>query len=354
MMTDLTSLRVDQLGSLVRPQFLRDTFDRHARGDATDDELRIAQDLAVEDVVREQEGLGLPIVGDGEFRRRTFTDSHAGVRGFRQQPPMSGQMELTRNRPLEEYRFTAALSERPVKLTILSADRVWQLSLPRQPRQISPDDDAFLSRVVTVHRQIIGELVDAGCTYIQVDGPGYAAYTDPGWIAHLRGRGLDPITALRRSAAADGAAIGGFPGVTFGIHICPGDRPPDQHGDWSYDGIAEILFNSLPHDRVLLECDPERTSFDSLRFVPKGKVAVLGLISTRTPQLETEDDLLRRIDDASKYLDADQLALSTQCGFASGIDEGRCTPSEQWRKLELMLRVADRAWMRPAHLGVHR
>ncbi len=339
----LARLHVDQLGSLVRPDGLRNVFHRHALGEATDMELRAAQDSAIEAVVREQEQLGLPVIGDGEFRRRDFTDSYAEVSGFDERP-LQRRMELTANRPLEEYQFAQGLTERPVKTTLLSADRVWQLCASRESRRVYPDDEALLADVIAVQRQIIAGLVEAGCTYLQIDGPGYAAYTDPSWIAFLRGRGLDPITALMRSAAADRAAIEGFTGVTFGIHLCHGDLDRDRHGEWTYDGTAEALFDSLPHARFLLECDRESLSFEALRFVPKDKVVVLGLISTTTAELEHEDDLLRRIEAAAKHIDIEQLGLSPQCGFASDIGRSRCTADEQWRKLELMLRVADKVW----------
>jgi 5-methyltetrahydropteroyltriglutamate--homocysteine methyltransferase len=201
---------------------------------------------------------------------------------------------------------------------------------------------------------MIEELVQAGCKYIQIDAPGYTAYVDKISLERMRSRGEDPERNFQRSIDADNAIIEGFAGVTFGIHICRGNARtvnpktgklvPQWHREGSYDTIAEKLFNSLKHQRLLLEYDSERAgSFEPLRFVPKDKIAVLGLVSTKNSDMETVDDLKRRIDQASKYLPLDQLALSPQCGFG-GLDSKVLSEDEMWRKLDTIVETARQVW----------
>jgi len=201
---------------------------------------------------------------------------------------------------------------------------------------------------------MITELVRAGCKYIQIDAPGYTAYVDKVSLERMRSRGEDPEKNLRRSIDADNALIEGFPSVTFGIHICRGNARtidpktgrlvPQWHREGSYDAIAERLFNSLKHQRLLLEYDSDRAGgFEPLRLVPQSKIVVLGLISTKSSDMETVDDLKRRIDHASQYLPVEQLALSPQCGFG-GIDSKVLSEDEMWQKLDCAVETAAEVW----------
>jgi 5-methyltetrahydropteroyltriglutamate--homocysteine methyltransferase len=192
---------------------------------------------------------------------------------------------------------------------------------------------------------MIRELVDAGCRYVHIDAPGYTAYVDEPSLAAMRGRGEDPEENFARSLRADARLIEGFPGVTFGIHLCRGNQRSMWHREGSYDAIAERLFNELPHQRFLLEYDsPRAGSFAPLRFVPKGKTVVLGLISTKVPELETLDELKRRIDEATKYLSLEQLAVSPQCGFGSDVVGNLVSEADQKRKLERVVEIASKVW----------
>jgi len=192
---------------------------------------------------------------------------------------------------------------------------------------------------------MIGGLAQEGCCYIGIDGPGYTAYVDPDSLAAMRSRGEDPRINLARSIAVDNEIIAGFPGVNFGIHICRGNRQSMWHREGSYDAIAEQLFTGLRHERLLLEYDTERAgSFEALRFVPKDKIAVLGLITTKVGRMETVDELRRRIDEAARYLPIEQLAISPQCGFASSLRGNLLTEDEQFRKLDVMLETAAQVW----------
>jgi 5-methyltetrahydropteroyltriglutamate--homocysteine methyltransferase len=355
---EFARLRVDHVGSLHRPEPLKELIARHARGEVTDAELHAAQDDAIREAVAAQEAVHFPLVTDGELRRITFMDSFAwSVSGFRSDEgramvdrlPAAERLRLVRNQPLEEYRFTHGIAHTPVKMTLVSPDRISDRFAWERSHDVYPDMDAFLADVVAIQRQLVAELVAAGCRYIQIDAPSYTAYVDPPSREQMRARGEDPDANLERSMAADNALIADFPGVTFGIHLCRGntaaDQPPPRQGH--YDGIAERLFNTLNHHRLLLEYDTERAgSFAPLRFVPKDKTVVLGLVSTKLRELESADAVQRRIDEAAQYVPVDQIALSPQCGFASrlGFGPNRLSHDEQWRKLEQILKVADDVW----------
>ena len=374
------TLRVDQVGSLLRPQALKEVFERHAKGEAGDDELRQAQDAAVKDVIAQQEAHDLPVLTDGEFRRLGFKDSLGdSVAGFEedaqstqwfqqseaQKPlqrwdygppeekqvlrgfgrPLTKRMTLARNVPLDEYVFAQSLTSRPVKVTLIGSGRVMENLRGVDPSHLYADVDELADDVIQVERAIIGGLAGAGCSYVQIDAPSYTAFVDQPSLDAMRERGEDPQRNLERTIQADNAIIDGFPGVTFGVHLCRGNERSMWHREGFYDGIAERLFGELRHDRLLLEYDSERAGdFAPLRFVPKRKVVVLGLVTTKSPEMESPDDLKRRIDAAGKHLPLDQLALSPQCGFASGIVGNMLGEDDQWRKLDLINEVAADVW----------
>ena len=372
----LDILRVDQVGSLLRPERLKAAFEQAARGELSAEQLGAAQDDAIRGVVAEQERRGLPLVTDGEFRRRHFMESFADVVGFEawkagwsttldehgrdasddevhagvnpvlvMRAPATQRLRLQANAPLKEYQFVASLSERPAKVTLIGPERIAQSYAPDDASDVYHDVDAFIADVVAIQRQMISELRAAGCPYVQIDAPGYTAYVDEPSIEEMRSRGDDPDMLLERSIAADNAVIADHPGAVFGIHLCRGNRQSMWHREGAYNAIAERVFNGLAHDRLLLEYDTERAGgFAPLRFVPKGKVVVLGLITTKTGELEDADHLVRRIEEASEYLPIEQLALSPQCGFASVLEGNLLSVDDQWRKLDLMLRTAERVW----------
>ena len=205
--------------------------------------------------------------------------------------------------------------------------------------------DAFLADVVAIERQIVTSIVDAGCRYVHIDAPGFTAYVDEPTMAQMRARGEDPMRNFARSLKAEAAVIADYPGVTFGVHLCRGNQRSMWHREGTYDAITERLFNELPHDRFLLEYDtPRAGSFEPLRFVPKGKVVVLGLVSTKVAELETVEALKRRIDEAARFIPLDQLAISPQCGFASDVVGNLLGPDEQKHKLEIVAETARQVW----------
>jgi 5-methyltetrahydropteroyltriglutamate--homocysteine methyltransferase len=370
--------RVDQVGSLLRPEALKQAFLRHGAGDMDAARLRAAQDEAIRAVIAAQERHGLPVVTDGEFRRLNWQVSFSEVEGwdlwagswrnFLRNPenrapderplskgedavvsfraPATARLRLVRSFPLEEYRFARSVATRPVKVTLMGPDRVAQMCDVEGSRAVYVDSDAFLADVVRIQRQMVAELVDAGCDYVQLDEPSYTGYVDPATLERMRASGADPLRNLDRAIAADNAVVAGLAGrATFGVHVCRGNRASMWHREGTYDAIAERLFGALAFDRLLLEYDTERAGgFEPLRFVPRGKTVVLGLITTKTGRVETVDELARRIDQASRFVPLEQLALSPQCGFASGIAGNLLTEDEQWRKLDVMLETARRVW----------
>jgi len=379
--SDLAKIRTDVIGSLLRPPRLKEARARFDDGAIGAAELRAIEDDAVREAVRLQEDIGLDVVTDGEMRRLNFQDSFGGsVEGYDAAPstlkgherrvegaapgqrwdmrdihdvgtavshrrPARARIKLANNRPLDEYRFVAQTAKSPAKVSLIGPDRISQRFAYENSTAVYRDMDEFLSDVVAIERQIVSSLVEAGCRYVHIDAPGFTAYVDPPSLEQMRGRGEDPEQNFSRSLKAEAAAIANYPGVTFGIHLCRGNQRSMWHREGAYDAIAERLFNELPHQRFLLEYDTARAgSFEPLRFMPKGRVAVLGLVSTKGPDLESLDTLKRRIDEASKFLPLDQLALSPQCGFASDVVGNLLGPDDQRRKLERVVETARAVW----------
>jgi 5-methyltetrahydropteroyltriglutamate--homocysteine methyltransferase len=379
---ELTEIRNDVVGSLLRPAELKQARQRYDAGKLSLDDLRQAEDREIRKAVGLQEGLGLAVVTDGEFRRLNFQDSFGeAVSGYdagkgslsfyeqrvegsaplqRWEIPASGEargtavsqrrpvvepLRLVRNIPLEEYRFLSQVAQRPAKVTLIGPDRISQRFDWQNSKAIYRRMDDFVADVVKIQREMIRGLVDAGCRYVQIDAPGYTAYVDPPSLQMMRDRGEDPEENFSRSLKADNRVLEGFDDVTFGIHLCRGNQRSMWHREGTYDDIAERLLNELNHDRFLFEYDtPRAGGFEPLRFLPKGKVVVLGLVSTKVPQLEKIDDLKRRIDAAGKYAPLEQLAISPQCGFSSDVVGNLISEDDQKRKLEIVVETARQVW----------
>jgi len=380
-MPDLTHMRTDVIGSLLRPDYLKDARYKFDEGSLSAEAFAAIEDKAVREAVALQESVGLPILTDGEMRRLNFQESFgAAVEGFdasaskakvyerrvegasplrrweipemgshgtavSHRRPTVSRLTLKRNIPLEEYRAVAKIAKLPAKVTLIGPDRISQRFAYEQSAAVYENVEAFIADVVSIERAIVGGLVEAGCRYVHIDAPGFTAYVDEPSLAQMRARGEDPMKNFARSLAAEAAVIKGFPDVTFGIHLCRGNQRSMWHREGTYDAIAERLFNELPHQRFMLEYDtPRAGSFAPLRFVPKGKMVVLGLITTKVPEVETVDALRQRIDEAAKHIPLEQLALSPQCGFASDIIGNLISPDDQKRKLEVMVETARLVW----------
>ena len=376
----LSNIRTDVVGSLLRPAAVKEARARFDEGQIDAAALRTIEDDGVRDAVKMQEGIGLDVVSDGEMRRLNFQDSFgAAVEGYdaststlqiyakrvehasalqrweiplhekgtaiSHRRPVKSRLRLARNVPLEEYQFVHGVAKAPAKVALIGPDRISQRFAHEDSKAVYKDMDAFMADVVAIEREIIKSLADAGCRYVHIDAPGYTAYVDEPTLNQMRARGEDPMENFSRSLKADAALIEGFPGVTFGIHLCRGNQRSMWHREGTYDAIAERLFTETPYDRFLLEYDsPRAGGFEVLRFLPKGKAAVLGLVSTKVPEMEKIDDLKRRIDQAAKFIPLDQLAVSPQCGFASDVVGNLISADDQKRKLELVVETARQVW----------
>jgi len=381
-MKELASIRNDVIGSLLRPARLKEARVSYDEGRLSAAELRAIEDQCIRDAVQLQEEAGLAIVTDGEYRRLNFQDSFGeSVSGFdagrpslkfyesrvagssplqrweipeqgehkstavAQRRPAVERLSLSRNAPLEEYRFVSQVAQRPAKVTLIGPDRISQRFDWQNSSAVYPSMGAFMADVVRVEREIIDALVAAGCRYIQIDAPGYTAYVDKPSLDAMRARGENPDENFSRSLRADNAVLDGFDKVTFGIHLCRGNERSMWHREGTYDEIAERLLNELKHDRFLFEYDtPRAGGFEPLRFLPKGKIIVLGLVSTKVPQLETVEELKRRIDQASRYVPLEQIAISPQCGFSSDVVGNLISEDDQKRKLAVVAETSRQVW----------
>ena len=379
-MTSLDRIRTDVVGSLLRPADWKQARLAFETGKMSAEEFARIELDCVRRHLELQERIGLDVVTDGEVSRLNFQDSFglavsgydAGRETMKTQEkrasntsltrweipdlaapgtpvvhrrPTVSRLELVRNPPLEEYKRAAPLTRKPVKVSLIGPDRVMQRFDHAGSKTVYATVDAFVDDVVEVQRQMIQALADAGCKYVHIDEPGYTAYVDQPSMDAMKKRGEDPMQNFSRSLRANAKLIENFPGVTFGIHLCRGNQRSTWHREGSYDAIAERLFNELPHQRFLLEYDsPRAGSFAPLRFVPKDKVVVLGLVSTKVPELEPVDTLVRRIDEASKYVPLERLAISPQCGFGSDVVGNLISEDDQKRKLERVVEAARKAW----------
>jgi 5-methyltetrahydropteroyltriglutamate--homocysteine methyltransferase len=378
---ELHAVRTDVVGSLLRPPAWRQARQRFDDQALSLDALREIEQACVGELIALQEAIGLDVVTDGEIGRLNFQDSFGlAVNGFDAAPetlnvhlrrsaggaplsrwdmpdlaqsgtavshrrPVVARLTLANNVALAEYKRASALARKPVKVSLIGPDRIIQRFDYQASKAVYPDVDSFCSDVVDLERRMIHELVEAGCRYVHIDAPGFTAYADRPSLAAMEARGEDPDVNLSRAIAAEAAVVRGFDGVTFGIHLCRGNQRSMWHREGTYDAIAERLFNELPHDRFLLEYDsPRAGGFEPLRFVPRGKIVVLGLVSTKVPALETVDDLKRRIEAATKYVPLEQLALSPQCGFASDVVGNLITEDDQRCKLERVVETARQVW----------
>jgi 5-methyltetrahydropteroyltriglutamate--homocysteine methyltransferase len=380
-MSALDGIRTDVVGSLLRPAAWKEARLKLEAGLLGADEFTRLESDCVKRHLELQERIGLDVVSDGEVSRLNFQDSFGlAVRGYEtagetlrthekraaggtplarweipdlagpgtpvvHRRPVREKLALIRNVPLQEYQRAAALARKPVKVSLIGPDRIAQRFDHAASMAVYPAVENFLADVVSIQRRMIRELVEAGCRYVHIDEPGYTAYVDEPSLAAMRKRGEDPEQNLSRSLKANADIIEGFEGVTFGIHLCRGNQRSMWHREGSYDAIAERLFNELPYQRFLLEYDsPRAGGFAPLRFVPKDKVVVLGLVSTKVPELEPLDALKRRVDEASRHVPLERLAVSPQCGFGSDVVGNLVSEDDQKRKLERVVELARSLW----------
>jgi 5-methyltetrahydropteroyltriglutamate--homocysteine methyltransferase len=359
--------RADHIGSLLRPAELL-----QARSTNTPSEqLRALEDKHILQVIGRQKDLGFKIFTDGELRRGNFmSDFNESVEGIDSgvavartwqtgagaapRPSMVpgtvvGKIKQTRRLTQHELPFLKQQSPGDIKMTLPTANQFPAIYYKKGiSDKIYSDYSAFLWDIVPIIKAEIQALVSEGVRYIQIDAPRYSYYIDPKWRGYVKNEmGLDPEQALDEAIRADNACLEGGNGqdVILAIHLCRGNNRSQWYAEGGYDAIAEKLFGQLNVDAFLLEYESERAgTFEPLRFVPRGKTVVLGLVSSKLAELESADHLAKRIDEASKHVPMENLALSPQCGFASTMEGNLLTEAQQWQKLGLVVDTARKVW----------
>jgi len=360
--------RADHVGSFLRPKELLDARDRHQKGAITRAQLREVEDRAIRDVVRMQEDLELQGVTDGEFRRTFFhidfleqlqgvetkgglhVKFHSAKGDIDMEPPVlqvAGKVRHARSIQLDDFKFLRSVTKRVPKVTIPSPTMLhFRGGRGAISREAYPDLEQFYADVAACYRDEIKSLADAGCTYVQLDDTNLAYLCDPKMRDGAKARGDDPNELPKRYAKLINAAIAGRPkAMTVGIHLCRGNFKSAWAAEGGYEPVAEVLFNELDVDGYFLEYDDARSGdFSPLRFVPKGKIVVLGLVTSKVPDLESKDALKRRIDEAARFVPLDQLCLSPQCGFSSTVHGNQLTAAAQAAKVRLVVDTAREVW----------
>src|ERR1700733_3568842 len=361
--------RADNVGSFLRPADLLEARRNAAAGGES--RLRALEDQHIERVLAKQKEIGFDVFTDGELRRRNFmSDFTDAVEGFdlgdavarswkageKEVAPVSSVTGIVTSKlravvpPTgHELPFLKAKSPGAIKMTLPSATQFPAISFKRGVTdKVYPTHSALLWDIVEIMKTELARLSNEGVSYIQIDSPRYSYFMDPKWRDWIRKEmNAEPDALLDESIKADNACFDAArrPGVTLAIHLCRGNNRSHWYAEGGYDAIAEKMFTTLNVDRFLLEYDDERSgTFEPLRFVPKGKTVVLGLVSTKRPALENKEDLLRRIDEAARWVPLEQLALSPQCGFASTMEGNLLNEDDQWAKLKLVVDTARAAW----------
>ncbi|MCC6869451.1 MAG: 5-methyltetrahydropteroyltriglutamate--homocysteine S-methyltransferase [Burkholderiales bacterium] len=360
--------RADHVGSFLRPRALLEARDQSAKGAIDAAALREVEDAAIRDIVKFQEGLGLRGITDGEFRRTYFHvdfltqlegvetkggiaisfHSNAGNVDFA--PPV---MQVTRKvkhaKPIQrrDFEFLKAQTQRTPKVTIPSPTMLhFRGGRGAISQDAYPAMEDFFEDIAQAYRDEIADLAAAGCTYLQLDDTNLAYLCDTRMREGAKARGDDPDELPRRYAKLINAAIATKPAsMTVCVHLCRGNFKSAWAAEGGYEPVAEVLFNELAVDGYFLEYDDARSGdFAPLRFVPKGKTVVLGLVSTKLDRMETKDEVKRRIDLAAKVMPIEQMALSPQCGFSSTVHGNDIAVASQAAKLELCVEIAREVW----------
>jgi 5-methyltetrahydropteroyltriglutamate--homocysteine methyltransferase len=362
--------RADVVGSLLRPPELLEAQRRLASGDLSEHEFKRVEDAAVDAAIRLQEDAGLDVVTDGEMRRLSFqSQMTAAVEGFGEwdldaflwgewrsdelgemrveRPPLAVVAPLRRRRFLsaEELTYARARATRTLKVTLPSPSLFGSFWDPDRSTAAYRSLEDYLGDVAEILREEVDELVRLGATYVQLDAPHYPLLVDPALREFYESRGRPAEEWLALGLELDNHVIGDRPGVTFGFHLCRGNQASRWLVSGGYDWLAGRIFGRIAADRLLLEYDDERSGgFEPLAAVPEDKTVVLGLVTTKSGRRETEDELGRRIEEATRFVPLERLALSPQCGFATSVLGNALTPDDQRRKLETIARTARRVW----------
>jgi 5-methyltetrahydropteroyltriglutamate--homocysteine methyltransferase len=357
--------RADHVGSLLRPAVLKEARAKRAKGEISVPELKAIEDREIARVIAKQEEVGLKATTDGEFRRSWWhldflwgldgVERHvmesgvafAAVKTRAEGIQVSGKVGFTGHPMIEHYRFVAAHTKVTPKITIPAPSAIYGRPTPTPIDKASyPDLDGFFHDVGQAYRKAVRAFADVGCRYLQLDEVFIAMLCDPKYRDQMTARGDDPEKLGELYGDLVNVAMSDIPSdMTITMHMCRGNYKSTFMGAGGYDAVQEILFNKINVHGYFMEYDDARSGgFEPLRMLPKGKQVVLGIVTTKTGQLESKDDLKRRIDEAAKFAPLDQLCLSGQCGFASTEEGNVLTEDEQWAKLRRIVEVAEEVW----------
>jgi 5-methyltetrahydropteroyltriglutamate--homocysteine methyltransferase len=360
--------RADHVGSLLRPATLKAAREQRARGEISAEALEDVEDREIEDVIRRQQEVGLKSITDGEFRRVSWNydflerldgvESYAGERKikFASSGPQPRSILLrvigklggyTPHPMIEHFKFLKAHTRQTPKVTIPSPSSLhFRYGRDAVPEAIYPAMGDFYRDLGQSYREVVGAFADAGCRYLQLDEVNLAYLCDPSLRGQIAARGEDPAALADIYAGMINAAIADIPAdMTITMHLCRGNFRSSFVASGGYEPVADALFNAIKVHGYFMEYDSERAGgFEPLRFVPKGKMVVLGLVTSKSGALESRDELRRRIEQAAKYVALDQLCLSPQCGFASTEEGNVLSEDEQWAKLRTIVEIAEEVW----------
>ena len=362
--------RAELVGSLLRPQRLLDARDQFGRQELSRAQLWEIENRAIAEAVKFQEDLGFLVVTDGEFRRSVWwfdfinalqgieirePDKRSGFSGvgagaweyYPKTVQTTGKVGRAGDIMVDEYKALASVTSKTGKVTMPSPSRIhFHGGRSSVSKTVYPDIDQFWADIIEVYQREIAALEAAGCRYVQVDDPMLTYFLDERLRENVRKIGEDPDELINKYVSVlNGCVARRRPDTTIGIHLCRGNSRSTWVAEGSYERIAEAVFGGLNVDAFFLEYDDPRSGgFEPLRFLRKGKVAVLGLITTKRPELESRDDLKRRVEAARAFVADADLALSPQCGFASNVEGNVITYDDQRRKLELVVSLAQETW----------
>jgi 5-methyltetrahydropteroyltriglutamate--homocysteine methyltransferase len=360
----MTHYRTDVVGSLLRPAYLKAARADYEAGKLSDQAFKQLEDRAVDEAIALQERTGIAVITDGEMRRYAFYGhlidavegydkyggwaipfrDEAGEELVLQRPVVVAKLRRKRHLCAEEFTYVRAKATAPAKVTLISAQQAAAYYDAEKSKGAYATVDAYLADLVDILRGEIAELIRLGCTYIQIDSPQYTALLDPQLRAGYRQRGNDPDRLLDLAIEMDNAIIGNHAGIQFGLHLCRGNNQSKFYAAGDYGPIAKV-FSKTRFNRFLLEFDDARSGgFEPLAEVPADRTIVLGLISSKHAALENKDELKRRIEEASRFVPLERLALSPQCGFASTLEGNLLSEADQEAKLRLSVEVAQEVW----------
>jgi 5-methyltetrahydropteroyltriglutamate--homocysteine methyltransferase len=357
--------RADHVGSLLRSAPVKQAREKRQRGEIDADALKAVEDREIEKIIRKQEEVGLQSITDGEFRRSWWhldflwgldgVERHvmdhgiafAAVTTRNEGIKVTGKLGFSGHPMIEHFRFVQAHTQRTPKITIPAPSAIYGRPAPTPiDKTAYPDLDTFFDDLGQAYRKAVRAFADAGCRYLQLDEVFIAMLCDAKYRQQMKDRGDDPEALGPLYGDLINTAMSDIPSdMTITMHLCRGNYRSTFMGTGGYDAEAEVLFNRIKVHGYFMEYDTARAGgFEPLRLVPKDRMVVLGLVTTKTGQLESKDELKRRIEEAAKYVPLEQLCLSPQCGFASTEEGNVLAEDEQWAKLRMIVEVAEEVW----------